>query len=328
MNFLTTSDIHLSDRSQDYYRFRLFKWLALQQQKYEIDATFILGDITQDKDNHSSALVNRTIDEMLRLKPPVFILRGNHDGIDPGNPFFKFMNWIEGLNFVVHPEFLQDFNVAMIPHCRDQAELEQACGKMPSNPGVLMAHNTFDGAVAETGSRLAGLGASPIEFLQPGAVWAGDIHKPQRLGVITYVGSPYSVRFGDNFTPRVLLAQNGKEKNLYFDCPRRWSLTIHDSVDLLNNENLRPKDQVKITVELTREEVTEWAAYKKRVLSACKELGVEVYGLELKTNQGRRSEVKHKAPSGRDAVQVFNAFCKHENVPNDIKKAGLDIIKG
>ena len=97
MNWLLSADLHLSDRARDSYRFGLFPWLKKQQQKNKVDATFLLGDLTQEKDRHSSALVNRIVEELLTLTPPVYVLRGNHDGLNPNSPFFKFLNSISGL---------------------------------------------------------------------------------------------------------------------------------------------------------------------------------------------------------------------------------------
>ena len=151
----------------------IFDWLVKQQQKHKVDATFILGDLTDRKDNHSSALVNRVIDELLKLKPPVYILRGNHDGIDPNNPFFRFLQTIEGLDFVVEPTVLAHGparGVALIPHQPNQAALDRACGIVgPKMPGVFM-HQTLDGAMAETGTPFVGptgplIEAAPAPYL-------------------------------------------------------------------------------------------------------------------------------------------------------------------
>src|SRR5882724_7118261 len=100
MKWLLTSDLHLSDKPRDAYRFGLFPWLAKQQKAHNVDAIFILGDLTENKDRHSAKLVNQTIESLLTLRPPVYILRGNHDGIDPGSPFFKFVNSIEGIKLI------------------------------------------------------------------------------------------------------------------------------------------------------------------------------------------------------------------------------------
>src|SRR3974390_2270860 len=140
MKWLITSDIHLSDRPRDSYRFGLFKWLVQQQRQHNTTPTFILGDLTHEKDNHSSLLVNRAIDEMTQLKPPVYILRGNHDGIDPNNPYFGFLSCIDGFEFVGIPT-ARNFGVSLIPHYRRQADFDEALEGV--NPGcAIMVHQT------------------------------------------------------------------------------------------------------------------------------------------------------------------------------------------
>src|SRR5215831_509799 len=133
LNLLITSDLHLSDRARDRYRFGLFKWLVKKQRKYNVDATFILGDVTDRKDNHSAALVNEIIDNLILLKPPVYILKGNHDFIDPDTPYFRFLSRLDGIKFISEPTRLPDWGwgAAMIPHQPDQASFDRACGVIP-----------------------------------------------------------------------------------------------------------------------------------------------------------------------------------------------------
>src|SRR6185369_7805029 len=100
---LILADTHFSDRAQDAHRFGLFNWLLRQQQRHSVDATFILGDITERKDNHSATLVNRIVEGLTQLTPPVYVLMGNHDFIDPTSPYFKFISNIPGLKFVTQP---------------------------------------------------------------------------------------------------------------------------------------------------------------------------------------------------------------------------------
>lgn len=327
MTWLLTSDLHLTDRPRDAYRFGLFPWLARQQKKHNVTATFVLGDLTDQKDKHSSTLVNRLVEEFIGLRPPVFILKGNHDFIDPENPYFKFLSCIEGISFVTEPTWLEDHKVAMIPHQPDQASFDAACSIIqPSALGV-MIHQTVDGALGEaTGHRLTGLRASLISQMAPRArVLAGDIHRPQQAGPATYIGSPYHVRFGDDFQPRVLLIKNGKEQNLYFPAPHKWSLTVRDEDDLINNEDLRPGDQVKLTVELAREEAVEWAAHKALILEACKEMELAVYGVELKIKTTKPRE-RIKAVGVKGQAEIFNSFCAQEAVASNIKKVGLELL--
>ncbi len=328
MTWLATADLHLSDRPKDQYRFAIFDWLARQQQKYKVDATFVLGDLTDRKDNHSSALVNRVIDELLKLRPPVYILRGNHDGVDPSNPFFRFLQTIEGLDFVVEPTVLPN-GVAMIPHQPDQAALDRACGIVrPSMAGVMM-HQTLDGAMAETGTRLSGLRCPLIEAMRPARVWqrwySGDIHTPQRLtGGLTYAGAPYHVRFGDDFEPRVLLIGN-TETDLHFPCLRKW--TIRTGKEFVPTPRVRKDDHVKIIATLPPEEVVEWAAIKRRILDTCREMEVQVFGVELEIDGEVHKRVSGDRVHSRSPKDIFNSFCKHEKMAANIKQVGEEFVQ-
>lgn len=331
MNLLISSDLHCSDKARDNYRFGLFPWLRKQQEKHPIDFTLILGDITENKDRHSALLVNRLVEGLTGLKPPVIVLKGNHDCTDPNIPFFKFLNCIDGLKFVISPTFNKTLSAAFIPHCESQAIFDDACKQMPLKPDYVFLHNTFAGAKVETGMTvLSGLSASPIELLKPKlGVYSGDIHAPQRLAPVTYVGAPYMVRFNDKFTPRVLLISNGRETDLHFDCPRKLSLTVRDADDITRNKELRRGDQVKLTIEMAREEAVEWQATKQRVLAACREGGLEVFGCELQVNTtARRGRIKlSEGPAIRSPLEIMAAYCKAENVASSIKAAGEELLK-
>jgi DNA repair exonuclease SbcCD nuclease subunit len=329
VTWLITSDTHLTDRPRDSYRFGLFRWLAQQQEKHQVTETFLLGDITDRKDNHSSNLVNRIVDELTLLKPPIYILRGNHDCIDPTNPFFKFLNCIDGVEFLSEPKLLKHLGVAMIPHQADQALFDAACRIIPPKPAAVMVHACLNGAIAETGTALAGISGAVVAALKPARWYAGDIHRPQTLDCgATYVGSPYQVRFGDDFTPRVLLLKNNEEKDLHFPCLRKWSLTIRSVEDLtLNSPELRTGDQVKIVVELAREEAVEWSMHRQRVLAACKELKLEVFGLDLEVKTNTQKRVKLDQTKGSKPEDILKAFCESENVAGNIKQTGLELLK-
>ena len=328
MNWLITTDLHLSDRPRDQYRFDLFPWLVKQQSKHSITDTFILGDITENKDRHSSTLVNKIVEHLLTLKPPVYVLRGNHDGLDPKNPFFKFLNCIEGLMFICKPTCMLDS--VFVPHCSNQAMLDDACHIPKYQPKAVFLHNTFDGAIAETGARLTGLSTAPIEALKPRlGAYSGDVHAPQRHDCVTYVGSPYQVRFGDEFEPRVLLLNEKGEKDLHFKCPRKWSLTVRGADDIDGNPSLLRGDQVKLIIALAREEAVEWKAYKQSVLAACKKRGLDVYGVDIEIQTTKQRErVKLNEAQVKTPAEIVSSFCKAENTPSNIKQIGMELLEG
>lgn len=299
--------------------------MAQQQREHNVTATFILGDLTHEKDNHSAALVNRAIDEMTRLRPPVYILRGNHDAVDPNNPYFKFLNCVDGFSFVNHPIMDIRLHVALIPHCRNQAEFDQACAIIRPDSAV-MVHQTFDGAEAETGTRLSGLKTAALMAKKPWAVYAGDIHKPQVHGGVTYVGSPYTVRFGDNFNANLILLKDRVEKRLYFECPRKWLLHI-SHVNDLKNYPLKEHDQVKIIMTLDREEAVDWANHRRTVMSACKHRSLDVFAVDLKLKSGSKEDNPVQTKDLQTPEQVFSAFCQHEGVADAIRRTGDRLLR-
>lgn len=330
--WLVIGDLHLTDNARDTHRFGIFEWLKKQQTKRDTAATFLLGDITDSKDRHSATLVNRIVTDLVSLKPPIYILKGNHDYTDPQNPFFKFLNHIDGLKFVVEPEVVTAGRpIALIPHYRSQDAFDTAvrvCAD--ASPACFLVHQTFEGAIAESGVRLSGLSAALIESLDPElGVYAGDVHRPQTQGIVRYVGCPYQVRFGDNFEPSCLyVSKAGNESYPWFEAPRKWSLTVRGPENILNHKELMEGDQVKLTIEVACEEAVEWKKIKHEVLLACKKLKLEVFGvkLEVKTSS-RLGRVGLKAKVSTYA-ETLELFCKAENVSSQIKKAGMEIING
>lgn len=329
--WMLIGDLHLTDRAQDAYRFGIFDWIRRQQEKHPTVATFLAGDITNQKDRHSATLVNKIVGGLLKLKPPVYIVMGNHDYRDPKNPFFKFLNHIEGIHFVSVPTTLiAEKRISIIPHYRTQDEFDEAV-RRSSRPdtAAFLVHQTFEGAIAESGVRLSGLSASLVESVKPPlGIYAGDVHKPQRQGRVIYLGTPYHIRFGDDFTPRILrINQDGQTVNSCFSAPYKWSLTVCDTDDILNNSQLRESDQVKLTIRITREEAPNWKRIKQEIVNACKELKLEVFGakVEVQTTQSIRLHLNEKRLGH---VQILEQFCSAEKVPDVIKKIGMEILNG
>ncbi|HWY34909.1 MAG TPA: hypothetical protein VNX68_09695, partial [Nitrosopumilaceae archaeon] len=62
MSILITSDLHLTDKDRDEYRWGLFPWLKQQIISYKPTTLLFLGDTTDAKDRHSAKLTNRIVD--------------------------------------------------------------------------------------------------------------------------------------------------------------------------------------------------------------------------------------------------------------------------
>lgn len=330
---LLVSDLHLNNKFEDNYRFDIFDAIRDWCEKYHINYIIFLGDLTNEKDNHSSKLVNKIVNGIFSLTAycHVDILMGNHDYIDPEHPYFQFLEIIPDVEFI-DTDFCQIVDgafVLYVPHSKEfkMPHIDATHKKLD----YIFIHQCVDGAIAETGKRLTGVDISPLSDLKPsGGIWAGDIHKPQRVGAVTYVGAPYNIRFGDNFEGRcILLDPNDySHKELKFNTPRKWSLTIRDAEELNSIDDLTENDFIKITLQLSKEEVPDWTEQKEQIIKFCKNNKLQLTGPTLEVmKSSKRRKIKSKEQSAIEPRDILKGFCKYEQVPSEVKKAGLAIIK-
>ncbi len=331
--FIITTDLHLTSKPEDVYRFGLFPWLMEKCQKHKVGYVFILGDLTDLKDNHSSKLVTDIVHYLTNLAKfaKVVILKGNHDYIDPNYPFFGFVNRMEGIRFITMPGvFTFPFRVdkfLMLPHSKDPLE---DWGKL-SFKGIdyIMLHQTIKGSLASNGQEMDGL--KKIIFKRAKArIYSGDIHVPQTIGNVEYVGSPYHVHFGDTFKPRVLLVSGATQRDLHYPTVCKHTIRINHPDKLRDWPNLHPKDQVKVRLSLGREEYVDWQKHKRQVVDICKELDLDLYGVELEgrnINQKKSKAKQEEMNYISDPNEVFDKFCTRHKVSKYVRGIGSKLIE-
>lgn len=309
MRALATSDIHLTDRPRDEYRFEIFDWLRKQAVNAEdrgedFDTCLILGDITDSKDHHPARLTNRIADELVKLArhfpDGVHVLMGNHDYTDPTTPFFRFLDGLKGVRFHTEPTFThfpsgwgiggppaeERHKVLFLPHTRSHTVWE----KHADVPGwieeadLICVHQTFRGAKASNGMEMKGMS---VKVLGPdktkATVLAGDIHVPQKIGSITYCGAPHPITFGDSYDPRVLVYDSDAPKTLTSRpriTVRKGVLEAHSLLDLARAE-FQKNDQVKVRFHLPRAEFPQWEDVRDDAIAELEEKGVIVHSIEL-----------------------------------------------
>lgn len=329
MKLLLATDLHFSDRPRDKYRFGILNQLKQDVTKYKADAIVILGDLTDKKDNHSALLVNLIVSGLrsLAAAAPVYILKGNHDYFaDPELPFFRFLNHIDGLTLILKPESVGE--LFMVPHVTTVDEWRRMRPTVP--PTVAFIHQTVSGAFSESGQRLDGFPTKPLRRLNC-PVFGGDIHKPQTVGPVIYIGPPYHIRFGDNFVPRYMLfdTETSRYKELHYDCPRKWSITVREPEELQRLKELHEGDQVKIKLELTRDEIPDGASMKDEIIDFLKKSNIENFGVELKVQ--KQTKVRKHQPSTDlvrlDPIDVLRDFSKREKLPELTRKVGADLLR-
>ncbi len=335
--FIITSDLHLTSNPLDAYRFELFTFLKEQCEEHDVKTVFILGDLTDLKDNHSANLVTAIVRHLTSLAAisRVIILKGNHDYIDAAVPFFGFLNKIDNVKFVIKPKRCMSIggkNFMFLPHAREPLkEWEHMAINKTKGIDYIMMHQTMDGSLASNGYNLKGLNTS-IFKKSKSLIVSGDIHVPQKIGNVQYVGSPYHVHYGDKFKPRLLLVSGTTQRDLHFPCIRKHSIRISHPDKLkgwVGKHDVRPFDQVKVRLSLGREEYANWEKYKQEIVMTCGYLNIHLHSVELEPRSGPAK--KNKKLQGNmnfisDPNDVLKKFCKRQKTSTYNKTMGEKLI--
>lgn len=302
---LLTADWHMTSNPRDEYRWGLFQWLRTTIKEKGVKSLLILGDLSDAKDFHPSSLVNRLAREFaLLMEFPwlrCYMIPGNHEWLKQGEEFWRFLNYVsDRIHYMTSPS--DDPHPApgspcvhFLPFTRNPAKDWK--GLDFSHYDYLFMHQTVKGSLSSNGQEMDGEALPDLSAA--GKVYSGDIHVPQRVGPVEYVGSPYHVHFGDSFTPRcVLLTKDGAE-DLHFPTISRVTLDVTGLHDLLfqAESNLRPGDQVKLRIALPEAEKHAWKAIRRDALTLMSDARVEVHGIELAVQKSSRRRLVADAPS-------------------------------
>ncbi len=337
MNSLLISDLHLTDKPRDAYRWKLFTWLKTALPKHDVKMLWILGDLTEEKDRHSAQLVNKVVEELLTLYRQcglhsIYILRGNHDGIDENCSYFKFLGKYPCIQFIETPFAapFSDREVLMLPHTTTPADAWKNVEFHLAD--YIFMHATVKGAVSESGQQLDGIPPVLLATARRAKIYSGDIHVPQIVKSgqveVEYIGAPYPVRFGDKFEPRAVLIENFRTaKSLPIPSIRRLTLTVTPAKPDIPLKMLREGDQVKVRIRLTQSEYGDWAQLKRKVVAACAEAKVELCGLELEKVENKiKLRTPVTAAAIKDPKQIVSEFGIANKLSREVISEGVKLL--
>lgn len=344
MRYLVTADLHFASGAEYAYRFEIFDFISRVIREYRVDAVFILGDLTEAKDKHSSFLVNKVVDGLCGLTKTglrygVKVLKGNHDFVDSDSPFFGFIKHIEGLDFICEPTRLVN-DIILLPYSdnpvMDWEDITYA------KRSLAMMHQSVLGARAYNGYKLEkGL---TLGFLESkfGQVISGDIHTPQEMGNLVYVGSPHSVHFGEHHRPRVIVGEykdGGTNFGFVYndEAPTNWAVHLRDDQKLEDSGyNFKPEDRIKIHLYLDQNDLYRWKEHRKVVLESCERLQLNQKGLtvhttkpKLETKEKAKPEVQEIDESlvQKSTPKVFYDYCENNDIDGVLKDTGSELVK-
>ncbi len=349
---LVFTDTHLTDRESDTHRWQIFPFLGQVEHEYgKIDLLAHLGDLTEKKDGHSSALLHRIVKE-LKAAPGErkVVLKGNHDYVEEGEPFFSWLSSLEdaGITYATTPQSYVPYpEILLLPHARNPLrEWEQL--KLKVDPKLVLTHITVDGAQTEMGSVIPGIPRSKI----PGdkaLVLSGDIHKPQQMGPdFVYVGTPYFIRYSPDYEPRVLLVEVDPDELTNRPVPnfhliyvptglqRFIAVTVTMEELLMGGggeipgllSHLGNGGRMRIRVKIpTHTLPNEWKEFKTRALEADWMLPERVSILPLiqpvtATDQDEVSTRTHKSPE-----DVLHDYCQTYHISQGLENIGSELLR-
>lgn len=322
---LLTSDTHFTDNPLDEYRFGLFPWMREIIEGNGVNTVIIGGDLTDAKDEHNARLVNRIVTNLRSLKVPVVINMGNHDYELAAHPFFRFLNEVDDLLFVTAPTRLGDW--VILPYSKERPL--PGLDLVDRSTTHCLLHQTFDGARASNGQTMASkLLADALPHARTCRYLSGDIHVPQMLGGVEYVGSPYHVHFGDRFSPSLMLIRSPRVKPVRhtWEGLHRFSTTI-DSVKQLDELDVRKGDQLKVRLQLSRADLPDWNKHKQDVQGWCDRHGATLCAVELIQPKARRQLAEKREAGVRSASfeVVLERYADFKHLTDEEFELGLEL---
>ena len=323
MKALAVADLHLTDKQSDAYRFDFVeKELPDLLRQERAERLLILGDLTEGKDRHTGALVNRVVTALYDLGEvcPVTVLMGNHDYANEGEPFFAFSRHLPDVQFIskIKEQSDADGRCVFLPHSRDPDRDWRAFHF--SDYLYVFAHQAFKDADSGFGYKLDGY---PTDCFRNSLVFAGDIHKPQRVGPVHYIGAPYTIDFGDGDSPRILSIDGKKHDWIDVSALPQKKLVQDDGWI-----NVNPGDLVRVRVKV--DSMEGWQKIVDNVHEQARSFGAVIERVEpVLLQRAKRHSVKPVSGSSKASdSDLVRQFADRNRLSDGILDAGLDIVEG
>lgn len=336
MKILAVADLHLTENRIDEYRHEFCrKELPRMLHSQKASGLLILGDLTEAKDRHSGHLVNQVITHLAVCAAhcPVVVMMGNHDYANEGEPFFRFADHLPGVTFINSPtdggklpRNLRDRygDCMFLPHSRNPDRDWE--GLAFDDYRFVFAHQAFQDADAGFGRKLDGY---PTDRFKRTKVIAGDIHKPQTIGPIEYIGAPYTVDFGDDYVPRMLSIDGTKVRSEWLDAfPQKKMVKCLAGEDLLDHQkDLSLRDIVRVRVDV--DSMDGWNAITKVVHKQADQLDVIIERVEPNLmKKAQRYSVKPVSGSSKASdSELVRQFSDRNRLTDAVLDMGLDIVE-
>jgi hypothetical protein len=319
--YLLTTDLHLDENPENEYRWNVFDGIRQTISMYSISDLFILGDCFDRKDRFSASFVNRVIGCLREIFVPVYILRGNHDTTLHPPSYFTFLSQANtpGIEYVSKPTWY-DSNLLLLPFTAQPREDWQYL-KL-SRAKCIFMHATVRGSMFENGQIVE---SDNLPML-PGRVkfYSGDVHTPQTVRNVTYVGCPHPVKFGDKYPCRMLVLNEMFDiaHEIQLSPPRKIVLEISDVHDLLKAK-VNPGDQVVIRFNYPSDQLENFGLAESSIDQWARENGITLRRTEVAVE----SEYGHRDVDPAESPEVvLREFAATEGITDEMLAIGEELL--
>lgn len=210
----------------------------------------IAGDLHDTKAILRGECVNLLLNVFKNAKTPVKLLVGNHDKLSEkgeGNSLEFLRPFVD---LIDQPKYDEQLQLGFIPYQSSNEKFIEALSLFKSG-STLIVHQGFMGAYM--GEYVKDESSVKPELVKPFKVISGHYHKHQKLGTVTYIGSPYTVTFTEaNDGPKGFLALF--EGNTFEQIPlnlRKHVIYELDVKDLGTYQFNRHKDKDLVWLKLS-----------------------------------------------------------------------------
>ena len=105
---------------------------------------------------------------------------------------------------------------------------------------------------------------------------------------------------------------------------RKKVINLTDLTQL--NDSLESGDHVKVRLKL--KDPTKWNSVKESIVTACKDKGLVLRGIELQpTERTKKKRVPSKKTLLKNYKDVFFEYCKQSRVASSIEEIGEKLLK-
>lgn len=229
-----------------------------QADKHKARGIIFCGDLFHDRYLIDIAVMNfvRLRIKKMAKKYKVILLKGNHDEVYDDEELITSTSMLQGIKNVIiinKPKIYKD--MVFIPYCSDPMKALKETLRDATHTSrlkYLFAHLTPNGARV-SGSEL--LSDVPVDDNKQLAkfkrCFTGHIHRPQKIGAWTILGSPMQMNYGEKEEDKFIYVLNTKNNNLeeiYTEAPRFVEIIVRSNSDLIKHRKTVNKNYVRATV--------------------------------------------------------------------------------